>query len=135
MLKYRLLLVVCLLNLFGVSLKGQESTAVPNALIFKHITPKEGLSQTSVITILQDYKGYLWFGTRDGLNKYDGSKFITFRHNSEDPLSLSHSWITCIFEDTDNNLWIGTKNGLNKYNPEKENFTRYKHKANAQSVF
>ncbi len=134
MLKYRLLLVVCLLNLFGVSLKGQESTAVPNALIFKHITPKEGLSQTSVITILQDYKGYLWFGTRDGLNKYDGSKFITFRHNSEDPLSLSHSWITCIFEDTDNNLWIGTKNGLNKYNPEKENFTPYKHKANAQSV-
>ena len=93
-------------------------------LKFKHFSSKEGLSQVSVITVFQDKKGYLWFGTRDGLNKYDGTKFVSYRHNSEDSTSLSHSWVTSIFEGAYGNLWIGTKDGLNKYNPKNNSFKR-----------
>ncbi|GGK48066.1 MULTISPECIES: hybrid sensor histidine kinase/response regulator transcription factor [Flavobacteriaceae] len=115
-------------------INGQEIEGVPNNLKFKHFSSKEGLSQSSVVTILQDKKGYLWFGTRDGLNKYDGTKFVTYRHNSADSTSLSHSWITAIFEDTYGNLWIGTKDGLNKYNAKNNNFKQFKHSKSEESI-
>ncbi|MBL4746381.1 MAG: response regulator [Flavobacteriaceae bacterium] len=105
----------------------QEVSLESNRLKFKHLSTKHGLSQGSILAILQDKKGYIWFGTRDGLNKYDGSNFISYRHNSEDKASISHSWITSIYEDSEGSLWVGTKNGLNKYNAKKDNFTHYKH--------
>lgn len=113
---------------------GQELKLAPNNLKFKHFSTKDGLSQSSVIAILQDRKGYLWFGTRDGLNKYDGNRFITYRHNSEDKNSLSHSWITAIFEDSLGNLWVGTKDGLNKYSAKNDDFKRYKHAVDSESI-
>ncbi len=103
-------------------------------LKFKHLSSKEGLSQRSVIDIFQDKKGYLWFATRDGLNKYDGYTFTIYRHNSEDSKSLSHSWVTAIHEDNYGNLWVGTKDGLNKYNPEQDNFIRYKQNSKLNSI-
>ncbi|WP_366186139.1 two-component regulator propeller domain-containing protein [Flavobacterium ovatum] len=100
---------------------GQES----DNLKFKHFSSKEGLSQSSVITIFQDSKGYIWFGTRDGLNKFDGNKFTIYRSNYRDNKSLSNSWVTSIYEDSKGILWIGTKDGLNKYNASKDNFKQY----------
>ncbi|NIJ46474.1 signal transduction histidine kinase/ligand-binding sensor domain-containing protein/DNA-binding response OmpR family regulator [Wenyingzhuangia heitensis] len=94
-------------------------------LRFKHLSIKEGLSQRSVTSIIQDSKGYLWFGTRDGLNMFDGTDVIVFRHNSEDTTSLSHSWVTSVFEDSNRNIWVGTTDGLNLYNPKERNFIRY----------
>lgn len=131
--------VYCLLFFLILScpfqiINGQESINTPNNLKFKHFSSKDGLSQSSVVAILQDSKGYLWFGTRDGLNKYDGDKFVTYRYNSEDSKSLSHSWITSIYEDYYGNLWIGTKDGLNKYNEKQDNFKQYKHKAETPSI-
>ncbi|MFT4092929.1 MAG: two-component regulator propeller domain-containing protein [Niabella sp.] len=76
------------------------------------------------MAILQDKKGYLWFGTRDGLNKFDGSRFIVYRHYSSDTNSLSNNTIHAIYEDNAGNLWIGTQQGLNKYNPYSDNFIR-----------
>ncbi|MFC2126862.1 two-component regulator propeller domain-containing protein [Bacteroidota bacterium] len=113
---------------------AQKNYTVPSNLSFKKFTTKNGLSQSSVIAIIQDSKGYLWFGTRDGLNKFDGISFIKFRHNSEDKNSLSHSWVTCIFEDKDANIWVGTKNGLNLFNPKKNNFTQIKTHSKGISV-
>ena len=100
---------------------------IQNELKFKHFSSSDGLSQRSVMSILQDKKGYLWFGTRDGLNKFDGKKFTVYRHIYGDTTSISNNNIYAIYEDSYNNLWIGTQNGLNKFNPEKDNFTRYKH--------
>ncbi len=115
---YCLTLVLCQEYGFAQS----QNPALKNKLNFKHLSVAEGLSQRSVTTILQDKKGYLWFGTRDGLNKYDGTNFVTYSYNSEDPNSLSHSWVTSLFEDALGNLWVGTRNGLNKYIPKTNSF-------------
>ena len=93
-------------------------------LSFKNYATKQGLSQRSVANILQDKKGYLWFGTRYGLNKFDGHTFKNYYYSATNKSSLSDSWITALVEDDVGNLWIGTKNGLNRYNPIHDNFER-----------
>ena len=115
-------------------LNAQDIVESPNSLKFKHFSSKEGLSQSSVITIFQDKKGYLWFGTRDGLNKFDGNKFTIYRSNYRDSTSLTHSWITSLFEDSHGNLWVGTKDGLNKYNRAKDNFKQHFHSSKKNSL-
>jgi PAS domain S-box-containing protein len=89
------------------------------------IIPRHGLSQSSVNCILQDRNGLMWFGTWDGLNKYNGYDFTVFRPVTGDSTSISNNVIRTIFEDSNGDLWIGTERGLNKYNQEADNFTRY----------
>ena len=103
----------------------QEQENNYKALKFKNFSLKEGLSQSSVLTILQDRKGFLWFGTRDGLNKYDGNVFKVFRHYSQDNTTLSDSFIKTLHEDANGNLWVGTMDGLNKFNIETNAFEHY----------
>ena len=105
---------------------AQQGEALPGDLKFKHFTSANGLSQRSVMAIVQDKTGYLWFGTRDGLNKFDGQKFIVYRHIATDDASLSNNNVHSIYEDDYGNLWIGTQAGLNRYNPRTDNFTRYR---------
>ncbi|MCH8011501.1 MAG: histidine kinase [Candidatus Marinimicrobia bacterium] len=93
---------------------------------FDHISVDQGLSQSSVRCILQNKKGFMWFGTDDGLNKYDGYGFTVYKHDPSNSNSLSHNYINSIYEDESGILWIGTwGGGLNKYDPVTETFTRY----------
>jgi len=95
---------------------------------FEHLSVKEGLSATTVLSILPDSRGFLWIGTYDGLNRYDGYSFTTFKHNANDSTTLSGNKIRAISEDSSGFIWIGTwSSGLNKYDREKEEFTRYSH--------
>ena len=94
---------------------------------FTHINISQGISNSTIETIYQDSKGYMWFGTRDGLNRYDGYQVKVFKNQSNDPKSISNNFIKCIYEDAYHNLWIGTTNGLNRFNPYKNTFERYKH--------
>lgn len=95
---------------------------------FSSLSREDGLSQASILTIYQDHKGFLWFGTEDGLNKYDGKNFYIYRYNFEDKNSISNSYIKCITEDHNNNLWIGTGGGgLNLFDRDKEVFISFKH--------
>jgi len=82
---------------------------------FSHITIEDGLSQSSVKCIFQDSRGFLWFGTGDGLNKYDGYDFQIINSSPINPLSISGNDISCIYENPyDSTLWVGTQNaGLN----------------------
>lgn len=75
---------------------------------FKHFTSEQGLSQNFISCILQDSKGFMWFGTKDGLNRYDGYEFKVYRHDFFDTTSLSDNWISSIFEDSKKRLWVGT---------------------------
>ncbi|NGM61046.1 response regulator [Sphingobacterium sp. SGG-5] len=111
---------------FDAIVFGQHQQSIPKDPIFNRFTSANGLSQRSVADIIQDKRGYIWFGTRDGLNKFDGHKFIIYRHTPADTSSLSNSNVHAIYEDSYGNLWIGTERGLNKYNPIADNFTRYK---------
>jgi ligand-binding sensor domain-containing protein len=85
----------------------------------------EGLSQQTVTCILQENQGYMWLGTLNGLNRYDGIGFKLFEYNPVDSTSLSHNRIFQIAEDHNGNIWIATSNGLNRYNRETDGFIRY----------
>lgn len=82
---------------------------------FKNYTIFDGLPSTSITCIEQDDKGFMWFGTRDGVSRFDGFNFLSFSHNSEDEMSLSHNQIQSIYLDSQGELWVGTKKGLNRY--------------------
>ncbi len=95
---------------------------------FEHITSEQGLSQSSVLCILQDRQGFMWFGTRDGLNRYDGARFKIFRSDPLDSNSLSDDYINALYEDDAGKLWIGTASGgITVYDPIDETFRRYRH--------
>src|ERR1035437_6881551 len=95
-------------------------------MTFKNLTPDMGLSHGDVVCFCQDHEGYMWIGTADGLNKYDGVAFTVYKYNKKDTASLPNSCIICIYEDKKNNLWVGTatSNGLCRYNRDKDNFER-----------
>jgi diguanylate cyclase (GGDEF)-like protein len=80
---------------------------------FERISLHAGLSQQTVISIYQDSRGYMWFGTQEGLNKYDGVNFTSYQPKYNDPYAISSGWIYSITEDDSGNIWVGTKNGVN----------------------
>ena len=100
--------------LFTITSKGQE-------YYFKHFKVENGLSHNTVLSSLQDKKGFMWFGTKNGLNRFDGYTFKLFQNNPDDPKSLWGNYVECLHEfNTD--IWVGTDNGLFKYNEKFENF-------------
>ncbi len=104
------------------------SNAQKSPMAFGHLTTDDGLSQNYVYAILQDSQGFMWFATRDGLNRYDGNTFIVYKHNPDDTNSLSANFTVDIIEDDNGFLWIACNNGgVNKFNPTTGRFTRYMH--------
>jgi ligand-binding sensor domain-containing protein/signal transduction histidine kinase len=104
--------------LFQIRLDAQEEF-----IKFKHLTLNEGLSHSNVQCILRDRRGFMWFGTEDGLNRYDGTTFKIYRHDPADPRSLSCNMISTLIEDKRGNLWIGTVGGgLNRYDRNNDDF-------------
>lgn len=94
-------------------------------LSFDHLSVSNGLSQSTVQSICKDSRGYMWFGTRDCLNRYDGKTIKIYRTSSDNLSSISSDdYIFALKEDHEKNLWIGTQNGLNRYIPEKDAFER-----------
>lgn len=85
---------------------------------------KKGLSQNTVTAVIQDPKGFLWVGTRNGLNRYDGSRFRIFESSSFDSTTINDNYITSLYVDTQGTLWIGTYNGLCKFDESTGTFTR-----------
>jgi ligand-binding sensor domain-containing protein/two-component sensor histidine kinase len=99
-----------------------------NDMRFRRLSIEHGLSQTTVETIIQDQSGFMWFGTEDGLNRYDGYQFKIFKHDPDDSTSISNNNVWCLYEDHDGYLWAGTfSGGLNRFDPETETFKRFLH--------
>lgn len=101
---------------------------------FKRITVEDGLSQTTVEYIYQDSDGYMWIGTDNGLNKYDGNNFEVYKHNGKDKNSISGDIIVGIIEDSNGYLWIGTTTGLNRLNRKTGEFKNYLADGNLGSI-
>lgn len=93
---------------------------------FTRFDVEDGLSQGSVMSIVQDRRGFIWIGTLDGLNRFDGIEFRTYRHDPADPSSLSSSTIGPMLVDGDGMLWIGTAVGLDRYDPARDGFVRHR---------
>ena len=98
-------------------------------LRFEKLGRKEGMPHSQIYSIHQDKQGYIWFGTGDGLARYDGYEFIKFKHDPEDTLSLSNNVVTAIADDFEGSLWVGTTLGLNRYDPVTGEFQRFFHRA------
>jgi ligand-binding sensor domain-containing protein len=113
--KYLLRLFLGLLLLTG-EVSGQSYD-------FRHYQVEQGLSYNSVFGILQDSKGFMWFATKDGLNRFDGYNFKIFRNNPTDSTSIGSNLNLCLFEDSRHTLWIGTSKGLYQYNDTLERFS------------
>lgn len=90
---------------------------------FRQYQVQDGLSNNTIRCCIQDEQGYMWFGSRDGLNRFDGYSFHTFRNDSEEPNSIGDNHINALAIDTKGTMWIGTNMGVYSYNPEKEDFT------------
>ena len=106
-------------------------TSFSQDIKFNHITPNDGLANGNVRTILQDYQGFFWFGTEDGLQRYDGYSLVEYRHDPQDSTSLSSNYIFRVYEDSKKNLWVGTLDGgLCWYDRKNNNFLCFKDDAN-----
>lgn len=107
--------------LLGIVLLACATTLLPaqdGRQPFERLSLADGLSQSIVEGILQDRKGFMWFVTEDGLNRYDGYRFVVHRNFADNPNSLSHNELKTIYEDREGILWIGTfEGGLNRFDP------------------
>ncbi len=112
---------ICTLNVFA-------------KLSFDHISVIDGLSQSTVLSICKDSRGFLWFGTRDGLNRYDGRTIKQYKNDPLDPKSLIFDdYIYTIVEDKKQKLWIGTQRGVSYYSPETDSFEQINYKTAGKS--
>lgn len=102
----------------------QFATYAQKSIRFSNLTLENGLSQNSVMAITQDHQQFVWFGTKHGLNRYDGHQFKVYKNNPNDSKSISSDEITSILTDHEGVLWVGTVKGLNKYDAKKDAFTR-----------
>ena len=117
-----------LITFIGSKLNSQ------NKLYFDHLTTKNGLSQNDVNCIYQDQQGFLWFGTHDGLNKYDGYEFKTYNLDPNDENSINSNLIFSIAGDKNDNLWIGTSDkGINYFDKNLQKFAAFEHDENNPS--
>ncbi|MHB1687658.1 MAG: ligand-binding sensor domain-containing protein [Ignavibacteriaceae bacterium] len=125
----RLYLLFCLIFFAPVNFFPQVRD-----LNFDFISTDKGLSQNTIHCILQDRQGFMWFGTEDGLDRYDGYNFTVFKNDPRDPNSIPDNFIWTIYEDHEGTIWVGTNNGgLCKFNRDKQNFTIYKNDPNNSS--
>lgn len=109
----------------------QQPNNFAQPFYFRHYQVENGLSNNAAITCLQDKKGFIWFGTKDGLNRFDGYRFKVFRNEPDDSTSIGSNFIHCLYEDHYGVLWVGTENGLYSYNEKTESFSLLKPSANA----
>ena len=118
-----IILSICcqLLAQHNLSIKQVDTSL----LKFQKFDGSDGLSQGTIYSSFQDSKGFLWFGTQFGLNRFDGYTYKIFLNNPVDSTSISNNIIYALAEDKKGFLWIGTDRGLNKYDPNKNIFKQY----------
>lgn len=115
----------------GVLLAAAVATAVVSGrthaqdMRFKRLTVDEGLSNNNVLALTQDRQGFIWIGTNDGLNRYDGYDFTTFRHDARDSTTLSNNGVSALLLDYQGRLWVGATEGVNLFDPDTGSFTAY----------
>ncbi|MCK4765012.1 MAG: PAS domain S-box protein [Candidatus Aminicenantes bacterium] len=125
--RYIKIFVLLFFLFLGVVILSADSKSPYENITFEHLSVGEDLSQSTVFCILQDSRGFMWFGTERGLNRYDGHTFKLYDQNFRKPRSLSYNMVISLFEDSSGILWVGTwGGGLNKFDLKTEEFSAYK---------
>ena len=112
------------ITVLALLIMAGASAANGSGYQFRHYDSQAGLSQNSVMTIVQDSMGFMWFGTHDGLNRFDGHSFKVYR-KSQLPHGLGNARIEVIYQSTDHELWVGTEHGVYIYSPATDSFRRF----------
>lgn len=120
----------CLILFFLFPITGNSQ--IP--MTFSHINYKQGLSNSTVECITQDRRGFMWIGTRDGLNKYDGYNIRSYKRDNSSKHGLSDSYIKSLFVDEENILWIGTRNGFNRFDEKTQLFRSWHKQSDKQNT-
>lgn len=115
----------CIISVLLLHILLISASAQTEKIKFDHLSVKEGLSHGNVWDVHQDRLGFIWIGTEDGLNRYDGYSFTIFRNEPTDSLSISNNFIHCITEDAAGNIWLGTQGGLNVYDRASSTFKHF----------
>lgn len=128
--RYKIKKIIMLLTIISIilnnfCLKANALTNNKKNIVFNRITVDDGLSQTTVQYLFQDSKGYMWIGTVDGLNRYNGHEFEIYKYKEGHGKSISDNYISAINEDEDGYIWVGTSGGLNRINTEKNEIREY----------
>lgn len=118
------LLFVLLLALAG-GLAAPANAAPAPTMRFEHLSVEDGLAQESVLAMAQDNDGFMWFGTQNGLSRFDGYRFVNFRNVVGDPATLPSNWIRVLHVDRQGRLWIGTDGGLARYDATTQGFQHF----------
>ncbi|GAA0407610.1 two-component regulator propeller domain-containing protein [Massilia aurea] len=121
----RTFLLLMLLALTALCAPLARAAAPEPTLRFEHLSVQHGLAQESVLSILQDADGFMWFGTQSGLSRYDGYRFVNYRTEIGNPRSLASNWVRAMLLDRQGRMWVGTDGGLNRYDPATRSFTLY----------
>ncbi len=107
-------------------IERNQASPLNTSLRFEQLSIEDGLSQSVITSVLQDQFGFIWIGTQDGLNRYDGNTFTTHRPDPNDPGAIKDRWISSLYEDKEGYIWVGTYfGGLNRYNPYSHTFTHF----------
>jgi signal transduction histidine kinase/ligand-binding sensor domain-containing protein len=117
--------LLCVFNILAILFLVAGNLHAQEKYFFEKLSVSDGLSNSLVFETYQDHLGFLWVGTLDGLNRYDGYEFKTYKNVANDSLSLPANFIQAIYEDRNNDLWVGTIDQISKYNRQKDNFTSY----------
>ena len=117
-----ILILVCIFSCLKISTSYAN---IRESFNFKNITIEDGLYQSTVETIYQDSKGYIWIGTNDGLDRYNGYEFKHYKHDKYDKNSIANNYIVDIIEDKNGYIWVSTIGGLSRINPDKDEIKNY----------
>lgn len=125
----------CVVALACAAAARAQPDRAADAVHFRTYSTPQGLSQATARAIAQDRDGFIWVGTQDGLNRFDGYGFKVYKHDRTDPASLTHNHVWALLADPDGSLWIGTQaGGLNRYDPVLDRFTAYESAAGPDST-
>ena len=116
------LTIIIIILFTGIDLRSQSSHPGYN---FKHLNVQNGLTQNNVYRFLEDSRGYMWFGTHNGVTLHDGNRAMNFLHNPQIKSSIAGTFITSILEDSSQQVWIGNENGIDRFNRHSFSFTHF----------
>jgi signal transduction histidine kinase/ligand-binding sensor domain-containing protein/DNA-binding response OmpR family regulator len=115
----------CLLLLLCVLLAGAVAAQPARSLRFEQLSVEHGLAQESILSIVQDGDGFMWFGSQTGLSRFDGYRVTTYRNQVGNPRTMINSWVRVLHVDRAGRLWLGTDGGLDRFDPQTQSFIHY----------
>ncbi|WP_125077707.1 sensor histidine kinase [Rufibacter latericius] len=117
-------IVFCFLLLLAMTSRREGHAAPPTAYVFLHLDQEDGLASSHVLALVQDRTGFLWIGTNNGLQRYDGRRFIHYRYQAQNPNSLASDIVDALLEDKAGNLWIASATTVTVFHPGQQRFRR-----------